>query len=66
MGLFKGAAKTGIAMKVMDVVRREASKPQNQAKARRLFSRVTNRQSAAGAGGPSGRRAPRSRRTAGR
>jgi hypothetical protein len=35
-GLLKGA----IAMKVLDVVRREAAKPENQAKARQLAQKV--------------------------
>lgn len=43
MGMFKGAVKTGIAIKILDMVRREAAKPQNQAKARQLFKRVTGR-----------------------
>ena len=36
MGLFRMAAKAGIAKKVLD----EARKPQNQAKAKDLFARV--------------------------
>ncbi len=43
MGLFKGAAKAGIAAKAIQVVRREAAKPQNQAKARELIGRLRNR-----------------------
>jgi len=43
MGMFKGALKTGIAMKVLEVARREAAKPQNQAKARQLFAKVMSR-----------------------
>ena len=43
MGLFKGAAKAGIAAKAIQVVRREAAKPQNQAKARELFAKLQNR-----------------------
>ncbi len=43
MGLFKGAAKAGIAAKVIDVVRREAAKPQNREKARELARKVRAR-----------------------
>lgn len=57
MSMFKGAVKTGIALKILDMVRREAAKPQNQAKAREMFERLTSRTSASRAGG----RAPRSR-----
>ncbi len=37
-GLLKGA----VAMKVVDLVRREAAKPQNQAKARELAQKVAS------------------------
>jgi hypothetical protein len=57
MSMFKGAVKTGIALKILDMVRREAAKPQNQAKAREMFERLTSRTSTSRAGG----RAPRSR-----
>lgn len=40
MGMFKGALKAGIIMKVVDVVRREAAKPENQRKAREFVDRV--------------------------
>ncbi len=40
-GLLKGA----IAMKVMDIVRREAAKPENQAKARELAQKVASEDS---------------------
>ncbi len=43
MGLFKGAAKAGIAAKAAQIIRREAAKPENQAKARELFGRLRNR-----------------------
>lgn len=43
MGFFKGALKTTVAMKALEIVRREASKPQNQAKAKALFSKATKR-----------------------
>ncbi len=40
MGMIKGALKAGIVVKVVDVVRREAAKPENQRKARELVARV--------------------------
>lgn len=43
MGLFKGVAKAGIAAKLIQVARREAAKPQNQAKARELVRRLQER-----------------------
>jgi hypothetical protein len=43
MGLFKGALKTGIVMKAIEIARREASKPENQRKAKELLARITNR-----------------------
>lgn len=43
MGMFKGALRTGIAMKVLDMARREAAKPANQAKAKAMLAKVTNR-----------------------
>ena len=43
MGLLKGALKTGIAMKAIEIARREVSKPENQRKAKELLARVGNR-----------------------
>ena len=43
MGMLKGAMKAGIAMKAIEIARREASKPANQRKARELFAKVNNR-----------------------
>lgn len=43
MGLLRGAAKAGIAAKAFQIIRREASKPQNQQKAKELFNQVANR-----------------------
>lgn len=40
MGLIKGALKASIVVKLVDVVRREAAKPENQRKARELVGRV--------------------------
>ncbi len=43
MGLLKGALKTGLVMKAIEVARREASKPENQRKAKELFAKVAGR-----------------------
>ena len=43
MGFLKGAIRTGIAMKALDMARRQASKPENQRKAKELFAKVSNR-----------------------
>lgn len=43
MGVFRGALKTTLAMKAIDVLRREAAKPQNQAKAKQLLARASKR-----------------------
>lgn len=40
MGLLKSALKAGIVVKVIDVVRREAAKPENQRKAKELADKV--------------------------
>ncbi len=40
MGMIKSALKTGIAVKVVDVVRREAAKPENQRKIRQFVDRA--------------------------
>jgi hypothetical protein len=45
MGIFKGAMKAGIAAKAIQVIRREAAKPQNQAKARELVRKMQERRS---------------------
>lgn len=42
MGLIKSALKAGIVVKVIDVVRREAAKPENKAKIRDLMDRAKN------------------------
>jgi len=39
MGIIKGAMKTGLAMKAVQVVKREMSKPENQARAREAFAK---------------------------
>lgn len=43
MSILKSALRTGVAMKAFDVVRREAAKPANQAKAKALLAKVTSR-----------------------
>ncbi len=40
MGAVRGLLKGAIAMKVVDIVRREAAKPENQAKARELAQKL--------------------------
>lgn len=43
MGFLGKALKTGIALKAVDVVRREASKPENQRKAKEFAAKLRNR-----------------------
>jgi len=38
--LFRGALKTGIAVKAFDIARREMRKPENQRKARELLAKA--------------------------
>jgi 3-hydroxyacyl-CoA dehydrogenase len=40
MAAVRGLLKGAIAMKVIEIVRREAAKPENQAKARQLAQKV--------------------------
>jgi hypothetical protein len=40
MPAVRGLVKGAIAMKVLDIVRREAAKPENQAKARELAQKL--------------------------
>ncbi len=47
MGLLSGLIKAGVAKKVFD----EAQKPQNQAKAKALFGKLTSKGSSSGPGG---------------
>ncbi len=42
MGMIKSALKTGVAVKIVDVVRREAAKPENQRKIREFIDRARN------------------------
>ncbi len=43
MGMFRGAVKAGIAMKALEIARREASKPSNQQKAKDLLAKINSR-----------------------
>jgi hypothetical protein len=43
MGLVKGFIKGAVVMKIVDIARREARKPENQRKAKELFAKVTKR-----------------------
>ncbi|MCD2262241.1 hypothetical protein K3888_05945 [Dietzia aurantiaca] len=43
MGFLSKAVKSGIALKAVDVVRREAAKPENQRKAREFAEKMRNR-----------------------
>ena len=43
MGFVGKALKTGLALKADDVVRREASKPENQRKAKEFSEKLRNR-----------------------
>lgn len=43
MGFLRNAMRSGIAVKAVQVVKREASKPENQRKARELADKVRNR-----------------------
>lgn len=40
MGLFRTALRTGLAVKAAKIIHREASKPENQRKAKELLERV--------------------------
>jgi hypothetical protein len=46
MGFLKSAIKTGITLKVLDLARREASKPENQRKAKEMLGKISGRGSA--------------------
>jgi len=41
MGIIKGALKSGLAVKAAQVAKREASKPENRAKAKQAYARFT-------------------------
>lgn len=43
MGLVRNALRSGIAMKAIQVARREASKPENQRKVKEMVGKVTAR-----------------------
>lgn len=57
-GLLRMAVRAGIAKKIWE----EARKPENQAKAKELFAKLTDKSGATGAG-PTGRQTGRTRRT---
>jgi hypothetical protein len=40
MGAVRGLVKSAVVLKLVDIVRREAAKPENQARARELASKV--------------------------
>lgn len=42
MGFLGKAIKSGIALKAVDVVRREAAKPENQRRAKELLQKARN------------------------
>ena len=41
MGVVRGLVRSAVVLKLVDVVRREAAKPENQARARELARRLT-------------------------
>jgi hypothetical protein len=43
MRALRGLLKTAVAAKAFEIIRREASKPENQAKAREMATRVAER-----------------------
>ena len=43
MSMIRTALKSGIALKALDIARREASKPENQRKAKELLAKLANR-----------------------
>ncbi len=43
MGMIGKALKSGIALKALDIARREAAKPENQRKAKELLTRLTSK-----------------------
>jgi hypothetical protein len=43
MGLLRGALKTVIAAKALQIAQREMSKPENQQKAKELLGKLANR-----------------------
>ena len=58
MGALRGALKTGIALKAIDFVRREAAKPENQAKAKELARKVSERMNQRKGGRPTSTEPP--------
>lgn len=46
MGLIKGVLKAGIAAKAIEVAKREATKPENRAKAKELYTKFSEQRRA--------------------
>lgn len=55
MGFLGKAMKSGIAIKAVNIARREMAKPENQRKAKELVSKVMNRRGRPRPSGPAGR-----------
>ena len=47
MSLIRTALRSGIALKALQIARREASKPENQQKAKELIAKLANRRKGA-------------------
>ena len=47
MSLIRTALRSGIALKALQIARREASKPENQQKAKELLTKLANRRKGA-------------------
>ena len=47
MSLIRTALRSGIALKALQIARREASKPENQQKAKELITKLANRRKGA-------------------
>ncbi|MFD6895640.1 hypothetical protein ACFWB0_13985 [Rhodococcus sp. NPDC060086] len=45
MGTFSKLIKSGVAIKAVQVIKREASKPENQRKAQELFAKLSQKRS---------------------
>ena len=43
MGFLRGAIKSGLAIKAVNIIKREAAKPENQRKAKELLAKARNR-----------------------
>lgn len=47
MGFVKGIIKTAVVAKLLQILQREASKPENQRKAKEMFNKVQQRRRSA-------------------